>query len=415
MCFLRSVRSQPSSAEAINRTKPRYHISMQWTDQIRRVKIFLVVAAVIIAVASLLVSHFLIRDLSAEEHKKMETWAEAMRTFSNADSNADLNLVLKVLNGNTTIPVIVMDENKNVQTFRNLSISSCSNYADTLAYVKAEGLRLLHSDKVIKVALSDNVPSDYVYVCYDDSVMLRRLSSYPYVQLGVVMIFVVIAIFALLTSKKAEQNKVWVGLSKETAHQLGTPISSLMAWVEVLKETYPSDELIPEMYKDISRLQLIADRFSKIGSLPELVPTDLRDVMDHVVNYMDRRTSSKIRMTCCFPDTGVIVNINASLFEWVIENLCKNAVDAMSGEGSITITVYDESGRTAIEVSDTGKGIPKKNIGNVFRPGFTTKKRGWGLGLSLAKRIVEEYHHGRIFVKSSEPGRGTTFRIELKK
>lgn len=268
---------------------------MQWTDQIRRVKILLVVAAVIIAVASLLVSHFLIRDLSAEEHKKMETWAEAMRTFSNADSNADLNLVLNVLNSNTTIPVIVMDENKNVQTFRNLTIHSCDNYADTLAHVKAEGLRLLQSDKVIKVALSDSIPSGYVYVCYDDSVMLRRLSSYPYVQLGVVMIFVVIAIFALLTSKKAEQNKVWVGLSKETAHQLGTPISSLMAWVEVLKETYPSDELIPEMSNDIKRLQLIADRFSKIGSLPELVPTDLRDVMDHVVNYMDRRTSSKSR------------------------------------------------------------------------------------------------------------------------
>ena len=361
---------------------------MQWTDQIRRVKILLVLAAVIIAVASLLVSHFLIRDLSAEEHKKMETWAEAMRTFSNADSDADLNLVLKVLNGNTTIPVIVMDESRNVQTFRNLSISSCDTYADTLAYVRAEGLRLLRSDKVIKVALSDNVPSDYVYVCYDDSVMLRRLSSYPYVQLGVVMIFVVIAIFALLTSKKAEQNKVWVGLSKETAHQLGTPISSLMAWVEVLKETYPSDELIPEMYNDISRLQLIADRFSKIGSLPELVPTDLRDVMSNVVSYMNRRTSTKISIECRFPDTDVTVDINASLFEWVIENLCKNAVDAMSGEGSITITVSDEPGRTAIEVSDTGKGIPKKNIGNVFRPGFTTKKRGWGLGLSLAKRIV---------------------------
>ena len=229
------------------------------------------------------------------------------------------------------------------------------------------------------------------------------------------MIFVVIAIFALLTSKKAEQNKVWVGLSKETAHQLGTPISSLMAWVEVLKETYPEDELIPEMYNDISRLQLIADRFSKIGSLPELVPTDLRDVMSNVVSYMNRRTSTKISIECRFPDTDVTVDINASLFEWVIENLCKNAVDAMSGEGSITITVSDEPGRTAIEVSDTGKGIPKKNIGNVFRPGFTTKKRGWGLGLSLAKRIVEEYHHGRIFVKSSEPGRGTTFRIELGK
>ena len=388
---------------------------MQWTDQIRRVKILLVLAAVIIAVASLLVSHFLIRDLSAEEHKKMETWAEAMRTFSNADSDADLNLVLKVLNGNTTIPVIVMDESRNVQTFRNLSISSCDTYADTLAYVRAEGLRLLRSDKVIKVALSDNVPSDYVYVCYDDSVMLRRLSSYPYVQLGVVMIFVVIAIFALLTSKKAEQNKVWVGLSKETAHQLGTPISSLMAWVEMLKETYPDDTLIPEMDKDVRRLELIADRFSKIGSLPEPVACSMNEVLAHVADYMDRRTSSKVAIIREFPAYDVTVKMSAPLFEWVIENLCKNAVDAMEGSGTIRICLIDEAERVAVEVHDTGKGIRKKDLGSVFAPGFTTKKRGWGLGLSLAKRIVEEYHRGRIFVKSTEVGRGTVFRVELRK
>ena len=236
------------------------------------------------------------------------------------------------------------------------------------------------------------------------------------VQLGVVLIFVVVAIFALLTSKKAEQNKVWVGLSKETAHQLGTPISSLMAWIEVLKETYPDDDLIPEMNKDVKRLQLIAERFSKIGSLPEPVPASLNEVLDHVIDYMDRRTSKSIQMVKDFPDHDIIIKMNASLFEWVIENLSKNAVDAMGGKcGTITLHVEETIDKAILEVSDTGKGIKKKDLKNVFRPGFTTKKRGWGLGLSLAKRIVEEYHHGKIWVKSSELGKGTTFRIELRK
>ena len=257
---------------------------------------------------------------------------------------------------------------------------------------------------------------DNIFVCYDDSVMLKRLTSYPYVQLCVVFVFVVVAIFALLTSKRAEQNKVWVGLSKETAHQLGTPISSLMAWTEILKETYPDDELIPEMDKDVKRLQLIADRFSKIGSLPEPVPSSLNEVMEHVIDYMDRRTSKKVQMIRSFPDHDVTVKLNASLFEWVIENLCKNAVDAMEGAGTITLSINDSNDKeVVVEVTDTGKGIKKKDMRNVFRPGFTTKKRGWGLGLSLAKRIVEEYHHGRIYVKSSELGKGTTFRIELKR
>ena len=245
------------------------------------------------------------------------------------------------------------------------------------------------------------------------SLMLKRLAWYPFIQLGVVMIFVVVAIFALLTSKRAEQNKVWVGLSKETAHQLGTPISSLMAWQEILKESYPEDPLVAEMGKDVERLQLIADRFSKIGSLPEPVPSSLNDVIDHVIDYMDRRTSRKVSMVKELPKEDIVVSLNASLFEWVIENLCKNAVDAMQGKGSLNVTAgYDH--RTAfIEVTDTGKGIARKNFKTVFSPGFTTKKRGWGLGLTLAKRIIEEYHGGRIFVKWSEIGAGTTFRIEL--
>lgn len=387
---------------------------MQWTDQIRRVKIFLVLTAVVIAVVSLVVSHFLIKDLAAEEHNKMEIWAEAMRTLSSADENTDMNLVLKVINGNNTIPVIVFDTSGNVQAFRNIKIADCKSYADTLRYVNDLGHELQRANRCIKINIDSDQPNDYIDVCYDDSLMLRRLASYPYVQLGVVMIFVVIAIFALLTSKRAEQNKVWVGLSKETAHQLGTPISSLMAWTEILKESYPDDALIPEMDKDVKRLQLIADRFSKIGSLPEPVLTDLKEVMSHVVEYMDRRTSKKVKMICDFPSENVMVKINASLFEWVIENLCKNAVDAMEGEGTITLKMMCEPHNTIVEVSDTGKGIRKKDIRNVFRPGFTTKKRGWGLGLSLAKRIVEEYHNGHIFVKNSTVGVGTTFRIELK-
>ena len=387
---------------------------MQWTDQIRRVKIVLVLAAVVIAVVSLVVSHVLIRDLAGEERAKMEVWAEAMRTLNHADENTDINLVLRVINSNNTIPVVVLDPNGQVQAYRNIDIDRCDNAADTTAFLARLGNQLLASNRFIRIVLDDNRSTGYIDVCYDDSLMLRRLASYPYIQLGVVMLFVVIAIFALLTSKRAEQNKVWVGLSKETAHQLGTPISSLMAWVEILRESYPDDQLIPEMENDVKRLQLIADRFSKIGSLPEPVDTDLKEVMQHVVDYMDRRTSKRVKMIRRFPDGEVRVRINASLFEWVIENLCKNAVDAMGGEGTITITVAEEQGTTIVEGSDTGKGIRKKDLRNVFRPGFTTKKRGWGLGLSLAKRIVEEYHKGRIWVKHSEVGIGTTFRIELK-
>lgn len=387
---------------------------MQWTDRIRQVKIILVLAAIVIAVTSLIISNIFVKDLAKEERNKMEIWADAMRSFNMADETTDLGLVLKVMNDNNTIPVIVLDNKGLVQICRNVDVGNRSE-KDSVAYVSHLGKRLYDAGRFIRISMDDANKKAYVDVCYDDSTILKRLAYYPYVQLGVVLIFVVVAIFALLTSKKAEQNKVWVGLSKETAHQLGTPISSLMAWIEILKENYPDDDLIPEMDKDVKRLQLIADRFSKIGSLPEPVPSSLSDVVDHVIDYMDRRTSSKVLMTKKFPQNDIIVNLNASLFEWVIENLCKNAVDAMEGEGHITIEVLDLPGKAVIEVTDDGKGIRKKDISSVFKPGFTTKKRGWGLGLSLAKRIVEEYHHGRIFVKRSEVGVGTTFRIEIKK
>lgn len=391
---------------------------MHWTDHIRLVKIALVAVAVIIAAASLVTSHFLVRDLQVEEQNKMGVWAEAMRSLNNADENTDLNLVLKVIDENNTIPVIVTDEQGDVQTFRNVEIDA-NDEKDSTAVLSSYAKAWKDDGHSVTITLapdgdlSADARQPYIVVCYDDSLMIKRLATYPYVQLGVVLLFVVIAIFALLTSKRAEQNKVWVGLSKETAHQLGTPISSLMAWTEVLKETYPDDELIPEMGKDIARLQLIADRFSKIGSLPEPVPASLMEVIENVAAYMDRRTSRKVQIVRDFPQQDIIIPLNQSLFEWVIENLCKNAVDAMEGAGTITMLLREQSGKAVIEVSDTGKGIRKKDIGNVFRPGFTTKKRGWGLGLSLARRIVEEYHHGKIFVKQSEVGVGTTFRIEI--
>ncbi len=384
---------------------------MQWINRIRQVKILLVVTAVVLSVASLVVSNFLVRDLKREEQRKMEIWAQALRSLNSADENTDLSLVLEVLNSNNTIPVIVVDSMRQVQDYRNIQLHA-ANGADSLAQLEARAISMLSGNRSIRIYLS---ASDYMEICYDDSLLLRRLAWWPYVQLGVVLIFVVVAIFALLSSKKAEQNKVWVGLSKETAHQLGTPISSLMAWQEMLRETYPDDPLLPEMGKDVQRLQRIAERFSKIGSQPELKPENLNEVVAQVVQYINRRTSNHIDMRSIVPPHPLVVQMCAPLFEWVIENLCKNAIDAMDGRGSITIRAAEEASCFAIEVSDTGKGIPKNHFSTVFMPGFTTKTRGWGLGLSLAKRIVEEYHNGRIYVKNSELGRGTTFRIELRK
>ena len=388
-----------------------FFYQMQWTDRIRQVKIVLVLAAVFLVVASLAVSQFLVSDLKEEEQRKMGVWAQAMRTLNNADENTDLSLVLEVLNGNHTIPVIVLDRLGDVQDYRNLAVRA-DNAEDSLLYIKDKAQAWQNAEHSIRIDLSDQ---DYMEICYGESLMLIRLAWWPYVQLGVVLVFVLIAIFALLSSKKAEQNKVWVGLSKETAHQLGTPISSLMAWVEVLKDTYPDDELIPELGSDVKRLQRIAERFSKIGSKPEIQPENLNEVVTQVLQYIGRRTSNRVSLVCNLPQQPLIVPMNAPLFEWVVENLCKNAVDSMEGDGTITLTATDLPNCYALEVADTGKGIAKNHFQTIFMPGFTTKKRGWGLGLSLAKRIIEDYHQGHIFVKNSELGKGTTFRIELKK
>lgn len=385
---------------------------MKWINKISQIRIAFIVTAIIIAVASLFISQTLTNELNRQEKLRMEVWAEAMRTLNNADTHADLSLVLKVLNENTTIPVVVTDNNNNVTDFRNININA-KNINDSINYVKGIAKKLKAEHKFIRINLS-KAGKDFICVCYDESVILKRLTIYPYIQLAVVILFLTIAIFALLASKKAEQNRIWAGLSKETAHQLGTPISALMAWMDILKENYPNDELLPEMNKDVERLQRIAERFSKIGSSPELKEESLNKLINQTVTYMDKRTSKHIEIKTFMPNYDVNVNICFQLFQWVIENLCKNAVDAMGGEnGLITIKIDDYKKYIAIEISDTGKGIKKRDIYNVFRPGFTTKKRGWGLGLSLAKRIIEQYHNGNIYVKKSEIGKGTTFRIEL--
>lgn len=391
---------------------------MQFIDRIKQVKFILVSVAVVIAFVSLLVSHYLVKDLSIEERNKMEVWSEAMRAMNNVDENTDLTLVLRVLKGNNTIPVIVLDKNGALQSYRNIPVHG-KDSLERLEQIVREMKQIDHKIRIdYGVTPNDSVSNagkDYIDIYYEDSLMLKRLASYPYVQLGVVLIFVVIAIFALLSSKKAEQNKVWVGLSKETAHQLGTPISSLMAWVEILKSKYREDELIPEMSSDVKRLQIIADRFSKIGSMPEPQLTNLNEVIENATDYISRRTSSKVNFVKHIPSEPLMVRLNTSLFEWVVENLSKNAIDAMDGKGTITVSVREDAEKVWIDFTDTGKGIAKSKFKTVFTPGYTTKKRGWGLGLSLAKRIIEEYHQGKIYVKRSEQNKGTTFRIELKK
>ena len=385
-------------------------------DGVRRVKRILVAGAVLIVVASLWVSHGLISDLKNEEQTKMGVWAEAMRSLTSADETTDLNLVLRVINDNHTIPVIVTDEKGRVTTSRNLRLryrtsrDSVKQVNEALARLKARG----HS---MRISLgTDEVGETHataLYIYYGQSLLLQRLAWFPYVQLGVVTVFLLVALLALLSNKRAEQNKVWVGLTKETAHQLGTPISSLMAWMAVMRETHPDDALIDEMEADVRRLEMVAERFSKIGSAPKLHPETVGPIVERVAEYIARRIPKSVKLTVDLRDESELIPISAPLVEWVVEVLCKNAADAMPGVGQIGISGGKVGDRYVIDVADTGKGIERKHHKTVFRPGFTTKQRGWGLGLSLAKRIIEEYHHGRIYVLRSAPGEGTVFRIEL--
>ena len=375
----------------------------------RYVKYMLVLVAAVIAVASLFVSNNFVDKLKLEEKNKMQVWAAAMSSIINAEVNEDVTLEQNILSSNKTIPVVLTDDTGSIIQENNIKIPANT---DSLTVLMERVADMRRKGNVIPIYM-DGVGEQYV--CYDDSNILILLSCYPYIQLCVVLIFLVICVVAVISSKRAEQNRVWVGLSKETAHQLGTPISSLMAWVEVLKEKYPDDELLPEMGHDVERLQRVAERFSKIGSKPEHTSEDVVSVIESAVEYVKRRSPSKVEYVVDFPKRPILVRMNAPLIEWVVENLCKNAVDAMGGIGVITVTVSHDEQNAYIDVSDTGKGISKSNRRMVFEPGFTTKKRGWGLGLSLAKRIMEEYHKGKIFVKKSAPGKGTTFRMELKK
>ena len=382
---------------------------MKWFNNFRYVKYMLVIVAAIIAVASLFVSNRFVNKLKLEEKNKMQVWASAMGSIINAEVNEDVSLEQNILSSNKSIPVILTDDTGSIIQENNIKIPA---NADSLTVLMERVADMRRKGNVIPIYME--VVGEQ-YVCYDDSHILILLSYYPYIQLGVVLLFLIICVVAVVSSKRAEQNRVWVGLSKETAHQLGTPISSLMAWVEVLKEKYPDDELLPEMGHDVERLQRVAERFSKIGSHPEHTTEDVVAVIETAVEYVKRRSPSKVEYIMDFPKRPLLVRMNAPLIEWVVENLCKNAVDAMGGAGIITVTVTHDEQNAYIDVADTGKGISKSNRKMVFEPGFTTKKRGWGLGLSLAKRIMEKYHNGRIFVKKSAPGKGATFRMELKK
>lgn len=377
-----------------------------------RLVFFLVALAII--VASTWFSNNLGKELAAEEQKKIELWAEAIRLLAQEpqpgeeDVRFDYTLTLKVIEGNTNIPVILTDDENNIQSYANLNLSKKNPEAD----LEIKAAHLIQKNRHIRVKLDEN-SSQYVY--YDDSDLLKKLRYFPFVQLGVMFVFLAVTLVSLTVFKRSEQNRVWVGLSKETAHQLGTPISSLLAWVELLKLKEIDPVLLAEMEKDTQRLRTIAERFSKIGSRPDAEYHTLAPVVDNAVHYLRGRSSQKIRFRTHFPNEELSVLLNIPLFEWVIENLCKNSIDAMNGEGQIDIVVSEQKKQVFIDVCDDGKGIPKKHFKAIFRPGFTTKARGWGLGLSLVKRIVEEYHKGKIFVKSSDPGKGTCIRIVLRK
>ena len=383
---------------------------------------------IVVVIISSLTTSNIVNTLQEEEQKKIELWAEATRQFILADENDNIDLLLQVMEGNTTIPVYMVDTNYNLLLSRN--VHEPKRHVETFYIQKINELRA--TQQPIEVRISDNVMQ---YIYYEQSSTLRWLAYFPYIQILVMLALAGLAAIALLMVQRSEQNSLWVGLSKETAHQLGTPISSLNAWNELLKSTYPNDPLLPQMDEDIRRLQMIAERFSKIGSQPTLEQREVLPVVRSAMDYMRARTSNKIEykleLKGDVQETRAM--LCAPLFEWVIENICKNAIDAMEGKGSITIAIQTilraERTRTSslpdrlrlsdynkliIDITDTGKGIDRRNFKRIFQPGYTSKKRGWGLGLSLGKRIIEDYHRGELFVKQSQSGVGTTFRIVLK-
>lgn len=398
-------------------------------DRQRTGKLAFIVISVIAVIIFLIVSNNLVKQLAQQEKERMNIWAKSTERLAKADVDADVEFLLSIISQNNSIPVLVTDSAFNILEFRNFSLP---DKADSEKYIFADlsdkNRRFLSSRlrdaagdrQLAKLARSNPhfievelFGGTHQYIYYEDSLLLRRLSLFPYIQLVVMVILAGIIYVAVLYTKRAEQNRVWAGLSKETAHQLGTPISSLMAWTQFLEASGTDPEIVGEIDKDVHRLSTIAQRFSKIGSRPELQLEYLNQTVASALQYMKSRLSGKVSIDMDFSSDDHPVMLSTELFEWVMENLTKNAVDAMDGAGKITIVTGAEGNKTFIEVSDTGKGILRKNFKNVFNPGFTTKKRGWGLGLTLVKRIIEDYHRGRIFVKESEIGRGTTFRIEI--
>lgn len=390
--------------------------------------IFLAISALAI-IMFLLVSNSLVKELAQQERERMDIWASATERLAKANVDSDFEFLLAIISQNNSIPVLVADSAYNILDFRNFrlpdkqepEIQTFEELSQRNKDYLTERLKKAGNGRPLK-ELAESDPhfirveiyvNAFQYIYYEDSILLKRLSMYPYIQLGVMVVLAFIIYFAVIYTKNAEQNRLWAGLSKETAHQLGTPISSLMAWNEYLKALGTGPEVTDEIDKDVKRLSVIADRFSKIGSRPELQLEYLNETVERAVQYMKSRISSKVSLNLNLSPDDHGVLISDPLFEWVMENLVKNAVDAMGGEGSITITTGMEKGKVWIEVADTGKGIARKNFKNVFSPGFTTKKRGWGLGLTLVKRIIEDYHGGKIYVKDSEIGKGTTFRIDL--
>ena len=387
-------------------------------------KVAIFIVALLLVASFLAISNKLVKDLARQERERMEIWADATKQLASSSTGeggmpeSQINFLLSIIERNHTIPVLLTDASDEILLHRNFRlpepIDSASPWVtseENMQYLRGKLQRMKRSENIIPIVIDKNT-TQYLY--YEDSTVLHRLAYFPYIELVVMLIFIAVVYFALISVKKAEQNKVWVGLSKETAHQLGTPISSLMAWTQMLDTLGVDADIVRDMDKDVHRLSVIADRFSKIGSKPEMELAFINESVISSLEYMRTRISKRVMLTINTTDesnSGVM--LCQSLFEWVMENLTKNAVDAMQGEGSLTITVTDGGEMAVIDVKDSGKGIPRKNFKTVFNPGYTTKKRGWGLGLTLVKRIIEEYHKGRIYVKESEIGRGTTFRIEL--
>jgi len=369
-----------------------------------------VAIALVIGIGSLLYTNQLVNRLALQERHKVELWAKGTKFLANsADQNADLSFVFEVVKSNTTIPLVLTDGEDRIISIRNYDEEKSQDPA-----YQQEQLRKIKGRNVpIEIELYGGTKN---FIHYDNSDLYYQLKYYPYVSLGIISIFILVAYFAFSFARKAEQDQVWVGLAKETAHQLGTPLSSLIAWIEYLRLKEVDSATLDDMAKDVSRLETITERFSKIGSVPDLVPVNLAMVLHDSLDYMQTRSSKKVVFSLKVDEIqNAQVPMNIPLFAWVIENLCRNAIDAMGGSGAIDVVAVDLDSKVVIDVSDTGKGIARSKFETVFQPGYTSKKRGWGLGLSLTKRIVEQYHGGKIIVSHSEIGKGTTFRITLNK